>query len=64
MKNYILNESELRKIIRKSILEQSGEMGEGKNKPRCVPENVIPLDEIVGNASDFMEQTTLQTQYI
>lgn len=55
MKNYILNESELRKIIRKSILEQSGEMGEGKNKPRCVPENVIPLDEIVGNASDFME---------
>lgn len=55
MKNYILNESELRKIIRKSILEQIGEIGEVRNKPRCVPENVIPLDEIVGNASDFME---------
>ena len=55
MKNYILNESELIKIIRKSILEQIGEIGEVRNKPRCVPENVIPLDEIVGNASDFME---------
>jgi hypothetical protein len=56
MKNYIIKESQLRKLIRKTISEQQNmEMGEVKEKPRCVPENIMPLEEIVGNASEFVE---------
>jgi hypothetical protein len=55
MKKYTIKESDLRKIIRQTILEESGEMDEFKNKPRCVPENIMPLEEIVGTANDFVE---------
>jgi len=56
MKNYTIKESQLRKLIRKTISEQQNmEMGEVKEKPRCVPENIMPLEEIVGNASEFVE---------
>jgi len=58
MKNYTIKESQLRKLIRKTISEQQNmEMGEVKEKPRCVPENIMPLEEIVGNASEFVEYT-------
>jgi hypothetical protein len=56
MKNYTIKESQLRKLIKKTISEQQNmEMGEVKEKPRCVPENIMPLEEIVGNASEFVE---------
>ena len=56
MRKYTIKESELRKIIRKTILEQeNGEMKEVKDKPRCVPENVVPLDEIVGTADEYID---------
>jgi hypothetical protein len=55
MKKYTIKESDLRKIIRQTILKESGEMDETKNKPRCVPENIMPLEEIVGTANDFVE---------
>ena len=55
MKNYTIKESQLRKLIRKTISEQQNmEMGEVKEKPRCVPENVVPLDEIVGQADEYV----------
>ena len=56
MKKFKINENQLRKIIRNQILsemETSGEQQEEK-KPRCVPENIIPLEEIVGKANDFV----------
>jgi hypothetical protein len=56
MKHYTIKESELRKIIRRTILEEENmEMKEVKDKPRCVPENVVPLEEIVGTADDYSE---------
>ena len=55
MKKYIIKESDLKKILRKTISEQSSEMEEGDEKPRCVPENVVPLDEIVGFADDYID---------
>ena len=54
MKIYNLKESNIRKVIRQKLMEEI-EMGEPKeNKPRCVPENVIPLDEIVGRANEYI----------
>jgi len=56
MRKFTITESELRKIVRKTILEQeNGEMKEVQEKPRCVPENVVPLDEIVGTADEYVE---------
>jgi len=54
MKNNIINDYNLKKIIRKAILKESEEIAEKQNKPRCVPENVIPLDEIVGRADEYI----------
>jgi hypothetical protein len=54
MKNYRLSENIIRNSIRKNLLvKESDEMSE--KKQRCVPENVIPLDEIVGYADDYVE---------
>jgi len=56
MRKFTITESELRKIVRKTILEQeNGEMKEVQEKPRCVPENVVPLDEIVGTADEYVD---------
>jgi len=54
MSKIIINEKKLREVIRKKIIsemEQSEKQGE--KAPRCVPENVIPLDEIVGTADEY-----------
>jgi hypothetical protein len=48
---YKINESNIRYTIKKVLLEQ--EAKEDKPKQRCVPENVIPLDEIVGRSEEF-----------
>ena len=61
MKRIRLTESELIKLIKSVINENemnnSGEKRESKgkvvSKPRCIPENVIPLDEIVGQADEY-----------
>ena len=50
---YKINKSNLRETIKKVLLEQ--EVKEEKPKPRCVPENVIPLDEIVGTADEYID---------
>ena len=58
MRNNIINEDRLLKIIRKTLLESDQEKKKVKKdavKPRCIPENVIPLDEIVGNADDYIK---------
>lgn len=56
MKNNIISEDRLLKIIRKTLLESDQEKKKIKKdavKPRCIPENVIPLDEIVGRADEY-----------
>jgi hypothetical protein len=56
MRNNIINEDRLLKIIRKTLLESDQEKKKVKKdsvKPRCIPENVIPLDEIVGRADEY-----------
>jgi len=64
MKKIKLTESELVALIEKVIRENSdvpmgGEQRENKKKeppkPRCVPENMIPLDEIVGQAGEYVK---------
>lgn len=53
MKRIIIDEKELRRIIRKKIMEQTsnGEQEE-EQKPRCMANNIIPLEEIVGSVND------------
>lgn len=56
MKKIRLTENELIKIIKKVISESSDEKTSVKKdsvKPKCIPENVIPLDEIVGGSDDY-----------
>jgi hypothetical protein len=53
MKRIIVDEKELRKVIRKKIMEQvsNGEKEE-EQKPRCLANNIIPLEHIVGSVND------------
>jgi hypothetical protein len=55
MKKIVFKESEIRNIIRKLIQEQSMEniKKDSKPKARCLPENTMNLDSIVGNREDF-----------
>ena len=59
MKKIRLTESDLKLIIRSVLMEEESsnkKLGSGKKdavKPRCIPENVIQLDEIVGQAEEF-----------
>jgi hypothetical protein len=50
-----ISESHINMIVKKVLSES--EDGNGKSKkektPRCIPENVIPLDEIVGRADEY-----------
>jgi hypothetical protein len=62
MKRVRLTESDLIKVIKKVLKENemTPDMAEKKGKkeppkPRCIPENMIPLEEIVGNADDFVK---------
>ncbi len=48
----MINEKDIRKAIRKVILEDDSS-NKRKVKARCVPENIIPLDEIVGNSDGY-----------
>ena len=51
-----IDEKKLRSIIRQRILEET-EIGEKEQKPRCLTNNTIPLDEIVGKADDYVHYT-------
>ena len=50
-----LTETDLKKIVKRVLSESDGENLSSKKekKPRCIPENIIPLDEIVGNADEY-----------
>jgi hypothetical protein len=51
MAKIVLNEDKLRSLIRKKLISENEEVKE--EKPRCVRENVIQLDEIVGMADEY-----------
>jgi hypothetical protein len=56
MKKIILKESELIDLIGKLVKEEMKETKKGKKDskgPQCMPENVIPLDEIVGQSDMY-----------
>ena len=56
MKKFILKESELIDLIGKLVKEEMKETKKGKKDgkgPQCMPENVIPLDEIVGQSDMY-----------
>ena len=56
MKTIKLTETQLEKIVKNMLSEQPQEETKGKKKdkkPRCIPENVISLDEIAGRSDEF-----------
>jgi hypothetical protein len=54
MKKNNLNENTLRSIIRRTLLENDAEVkNKKKARPTCLPENTIPLDDMVGQADEF-----------
>lgn len=58
MKEIILTESDIKRIVKRVLKED--ETNTSKNskkevKARCIPENVIPLDEMVGQANEFVK---------
>jgi len=57
MSKIYINESELRKSIRKHLVEQD-ENKSGENKPRCVAGNIISLDDMVGPSDRFTNYTS------
>jgi len=57
MKRIYINEDRLRKAIRQYIIEQDSIEPKEEKKQRCVPENVISLDEIIGPSSHFKSYT-------
>jgi hypothetical protein len=56
MKKIRLTESELVNLVEKLIKEEMKETKKGKKEnkgPQCMPENIIPLDEIVGQSDMY-----------
>jgi hypothetical protein len=51
----IIKESDIRRALYKVINEDDGMSRSEKKKvkPRCIPENIIQLDEIVGDSEEF-----------
>jgi len=56
MKKIRIKESDIRKVIRRYILENEGEIEE--KKPRCLTDNTVHLDEIVGVSDDYSDYTS------
>lgn len=57
MKKIVINENDIKKSIRKHLLENEG--GEQKEvKQRCLTTNVVPLDSIVGKPKDYKNYTS------
>jgi hypothetical protein len=60
MKTSKLSNYQIDKIVKSVLLEEeNGEtkMNKKEKKPRCIPENVIPLDEIVGGSDGYVKYT-------
>jgi hypothetical protein len=55
MKSIIVNENSLKQIIKKQLISEMEKSEIQEKKPRCVPENVMPLEEIVGNADEYVQ---------
>lgn len=58
MRNQYIIENKLKYSIRKNLLKELDETKSTKEeepKPRCVKGNVIPLDEIVGTADEYID---------
>jgi hypothetical protein len=55
MKTITLRESDIKKIVVRVLKEEDSKKNgkEKETKPRCMPENTIPLDEIVGKADMY-----------
>ena len=55
MRMHKISESDIRRITNRILNEADSETKRKKEqvKPRCVRENVIPLDEIVGRSEEF-----------
>jgi hypothetical protein len=55
MKKYKLTESEVSRIVKRILSENEKKPGKDKIvKPTCIPENVVPLSEIVGEADEYV----------
>ena len=60
MRTIKITESKIQKIVRSVLTEEEMESSKSKKKDkkaRCIPENVIPLDEIVGRSDEFSKYT-------
>jgi hypothetical protein len=60
MRTIKITESQIQKIVRSVLTEEDMESSKSKKKDkkaRCIPENVIPLDEIVGRSDEFSKYT-------
>jgi hypothetical protein len=59
MKIKKLTERDINKIVRSVLSEEEMSSNSKKKdkKPKCIPENVIPLDEIVGGSSEYSKYT-------
>lgn len=61
MDKFLIHEAKLRSIIKKYISEENSMLPKGEKneeKLRCVPENSMPLDEIVGPSDNFKNYTS------
>lgn len=61
MKRSKISDEHLSRIVRSVLSEEENMKSKSKKedkKPRCIPENVIPLDEIVGRAGEFDKYTS------
>jgi hypothetical protein len=60
MRTIKITESQIQKIVGSVLTEEEMESSKSKKKDkkaRCIPENVIPLDEIVGRSDEFSKYT-------
>jgi len=59
MKIKKLTERDINKIVRSVLSEQEVSSNSKKKdkKPKCIPENVMPLEEIVGRSSEYSKYT-------
>lgn len=60
MRSNRLSESQINRIVKTVLNEDDGMGNKGKSKdkkPKCIPENVIPLDQIVGKSDEYAKYT-------
>ena len=60
MKMRKLNNNQINNIVRSFLSEQETKESNSKKKdkkPKCIPENIIPLDEIAGRSDEYSRYT-------